>query len=192
MIPGVASGVMNIMLQFIYLDILQTDKWLIPIFDQELDNEGNFIDDQSFTSQFEQQGFQSMYSFKNLGSTLLFCFLIISMYMCYHLFKAFENRVAQFKKATYYLENKLFWCSTIRFIIQQFQPLLISSLINLYSVSKFLNQSFIAQIHFTCDLFKFLVFYFNHYCAYHFSLGNDKSNQTRDNGGNGSVLVPTD
>lgn len=46
-IPGVASSVMNIMLQFIYLDILQTDKWLIPLFQRERDVDGNIIEDES-------------------------------------------------------------------------------------------------------------------------------------------------
>lgn len=134
-IPGVASSVMSIVLEFIYLDILQTDKWLTPYFTQEKDDDGNFIDDESFSQYFDQQGFQSMYAFSNLGSTLLFSFLFLALFSTYLISKLLATLYPIFEKAVTYLEAKLFWNSTVRFIVQQFQPLLISALINLFQVS---------------------------------------------------------
>ncbi|TNV86695.1 hypothetical protein FGO68_gene10823 [Halteria grandinella] len=134
-IPGLASSVMNIVLQFIYLDILQTDKWMTPYFTQEKDEDGNFIEDESYSQYFDQQGFQSMYTFNNLGSTLLFSFIFLALYSVYLLCKLLANIFPSIGKVGNYLEGKLFWNSTCRFIIQQFQPLLISALINLFQLN---------------------------------------------------------
>ncbi|TNV86341.1 hypothetical protein FGO68_gene4599 [Halteria grandinella] len=133
-IPGITSTFMSIVLQFIQLDILQTDKWLIPSFPKEKDEEGNFKEDEGLNDYFEQQGFQSMYTFKNLGSTLIFSFLLIALFFTYLIFKMLAKRGSYAKKVQSYLERKLFWNSTCRFIIQQFQPLLISALINLFQL----------------------------------------------------------
>jgi len=145
-IPGVASSVMSIALQFIYLDILQTDKWLTPYFKQEKDDDGNFIDDESFSQYFDQQGFQSMYAFNNLGSTLLFSFLFLALYSAYLISKMLAALYPSFERVVTYLESKLFWNSTVRFIVQQFQPLLISALINIFQVRLNLLFTRIAEI----------------------------------------------
>ncbi|TNV86189.1 hypothetical protein FGO68_gene6733 [Halteria grandinella] len=133
-IPGIASPIMNIVLQFIYLDLLQTDQWLNPFLSQEkVDDEYN-LDDEPLNENFDQQGFQSMYAFKNLGSTLIFTIIMISLFASYFTFAACEDSSPLIGKLVRYLRNMLFWNSSFRFIIQQFQPLLISSLINMYSL----------------------------------------------------------
>ncbi|TNV85934.1 hypothetical protein FGO68_gene8988 [Halteria grandinella] len=114
-IPGIASPVMSLILQFIYLDLLQTDKWLVP-----KEDEG-----QGLNYYFEQQGFKSVNILFNLGSTLIYTFGLIGLYLIY-LFS-----ICLAKRFALYLEKRLFWGTTIRFIIQQFQPMLISALINM-------------------------------------------------------------
>ncbi|TNV85983.1 hypothetical protein FGO68_gene12606 [Halteria grandinella] len=114
-IPGIASPVMSLILQFIYLDLLQTDRWLVP-----KEEEG-----QGLNYYFEQQGFKSVNILFNLGSTLIYTFGLIGIYLVYLI------SICIFKRVAMYLEKGLFWGSTIRFIIQQFQPMLISALINL-------------------------------------------------------------
>ncbi|TNV86418.1 hypothetical protein FGO68_gene17688 [Halteria grandinella] len=125
---------MNIVLQFIYLDILQTDKWLIPFFQKDRDDDGNLIEDEPLSEYFEQSGFQSMLMFKNLGSTLIFSLILINLYVFYMLSSGLGFIHTAFSKVAEKLESKLFWNSGTRFLIQQFQPLLVTSLINLYSL----------------------------------------------------------
>lgn len=74
-IPCIAQPIMSLILQFIYLDLLQTDLWLSPLL-AEGDNEDD--EDEALNSFFEDSGFQSMFMIKNLGSTFIFmCILFI-------------------------------------------------------------------------------------------------------------------
>ncbi|TNV86252.1 hypothetical protein FGO68_gene12117 [Halteria grandinella] len=137
-IPGIAQSFMNIMLQFVYLDILQTDLWLKPFFASEKDDDGNLLEDEGLNEYFEQQGYQSMQSLKNLGSTLIFSISLIALFTGYLFFIMLGNIHSSVEKGQQYLQKKLFWNSSCRFIVQQYQPLIISSLINLYSL-KFIS-----------------------------------------------------
>ncbi|TNV86287.1 hypothetical protein FGO68_gene17282 [Halteria grandinella] len=133
-IPGVAQPIMNIVLQFIYLDILQTDKWLTPIFAKDRDEQGNLLQDEPLSEYFEQSGFQSMLMLKNLGSTLIFSALLLFLYIAYLLSTGLGVIYLPLTKLANILEGRLFWGSGIRFVIQQFQPLMITSIINVYSI----------------------------------------------------------
>ncbi|TNV86143.1 hypothetical protein FGO68_gene16416 [Halteria grandinella] len=117
---------MSIVLQFIQLDILQTDKWLTPQF--------TIDSDQGLNEYFEEQGYQSMFTAINLGSTFIFSFMLLTLFLVYPLISMLGKRSTFLEKVEKYLREKLFWESSIRFVIQQFQPLLISALINLYSL----------------------------------------------------------
>ena len=66
------------MLSFIYLDILMTDKWLIPIIYGDTDEDD---DDHALNSQFEDNGFGSMSLIKNLQSTFVYLVIILSSYV---------------------------------------------------------------------------------------------------------------
>lgn len=71
---------MNIVLSFIYMDFLQTDKWLSPLLENDTDESGNAIEDDCLNQYFEQSGFQSAFTFKNLGSTLVFSLLLVVLF----------------------------------------------------------------------------------------------------------------
>ncbi|TNV86294.1 hypothetical protein FGO68_gene17292 [Halteria grandinella] len=129
-IPGVAQPIMNIILQFIYLDVLQTDKWLNPIFENQFKEADQ--EDEGLSLFFQQSGFQSMIIFKNLGSTLIFTIVMISLYLIQPLLGTVAVLSPKLSVQNEKLKGSLYWNSGIRFIIQQFQPLLIASLINLY------------------------------------------------------------
>ena len=65
---GVAQVIQSAMLNYIYLDILQTEDWMIPwIFPGD---DGS--NDYALNPQFDMNGFSSMILIKNLGSTFLY------------------------------------------------------------------------------------------------------------------------
>ncbi|TNV85777.1 hypothetical protein FGO68_gene10973 [Halteria grandinella] len=128
-IPGIAQPFMSIVLQFIQLDLLQTDQWLTPIFYMNED------EDESLSEYLEEQGYQSMFIINNLGSTLVFSLILTALFFCFPAIARLGKCYATMQALNKYLQRILFWNSSIRFIIQQFQPLLISAIINLYYVS---------------------------------------------------------
>jgi hypothetical protein len=90
-VPGVANMIQSIILNIIYLDMLYTSEWLIPLFqDRNLDSEGNLLLDQSRNIYLENSGFSSQLVLINLGSTLLFLAILFSLYLIYWLLKYAE------------------------------------------------------------------------------------------------------
>ncbi|TNV86247.1 hypothetical protein FGO68_gene4926 [Halteria grandinella] len=75
-----------------------------------------------------------MYSFLNLGSSLLFSLLLLFLFIIYYLCDLLSPHFTTPSKVASILSRYLFWGSSTRFLIQQFQPLLITALINLYSI----------------------------------------------------------
>jgi hypothetical protein len=74
-IPGVAQIIQRVLISFIYLDALQTEKWLVPLFFKDAEDEAN--PDHAVNSFFEQNGFQSMNIVKNLGSTFVYLIALL-------------------------------------------------------------------------------------------------------------------
>jgi len=77
-VPGIGKIIMTSLLNFIYLDILQTDLWLFPLIFppktmQELDEEDD--DDKPLNIYFDENGFGSKLLIKNLGSTFVYLVL---------------------------------------------------------------------------------------------------------------------
>lgn len=68
-IPGIATVINVVLLNLIYLDVLETDKWLLPLIYNE--NEPTNLDI-PLNSYFDDNGFSSLYYTKNIGSTLVF------------------------------------------------------------------------------------------------------------------------
>jgi hypothetical protein len=61
------------MLQMVYLDIMQTNEWLIPYFQRvNVDSSGNSLDDNTLNFYFDNSGFSSMHMLINLGSTFVY------------------------------------------------------------------------------------------------------------------------
>ena len=70
-VPGIGKIIMTSLLNFIYLDILQTDLWLNPLIfpKKEIDEEE---DDEPLNIYFDENGFGSKMLIKNLGSTFVY------------------------------------------------------------------------------------------------------------------------
>jgi hypothetical protein len=72
-VPGIASLIQSIILNFIYLDIMQTGSWLSPFLKStNIDDEGIVQEETSLNSYIENSGFQSMNMVENLGSTIIY------------------------------------------------------------------------------------------------------------------------
>ncbi len=97
-VPGVASIVQSILLNLIYIDILQTDLWLIPAIKEanKLSAE-DLSSDRSFNYYFESSGFSSTIMLINMGSTLVYVAFYASLVVIYLLLEAigiFNKRYA--------------------------------------------------------------------------------------------------
>ncbi|TNV86253.1 hypothetical protein FGO68_gene15283 [Halteria grandinella] len=130
-IPGIASPIQSLISTIIYMDLLLTDKWLTS----HLDESSESNEDEPLNIFFESQGFQSKHLFINLGSTLVFMIMQICLLMFTGLMSLFSSTSSRAEKLFEFLHKRLIWGRTIRFIIQQFQPLIFSSLINIRSQS---------------------------------------------------------
>ncbi|TNV87100.1 hypothetical protein FGO68_gene11553 [Halteria grandinella] len=124
-IPGQVSLITTIIMNLIYMDLLQTDLWINNIID--LDSE----DDDAICPSFKLAGYSSKLTIKNLGSTFVFIFILAAYQMGLLLTKIFtifftiEKVMNVFQKA----KASLYWNMLIRFIIQQYQAIMISSLV---------------------------------------------------------------
>ena len=95
-VPGLAQMIQSIILNFIYLDILQTSMWLSPFLSvQDMDSEGVIQSDFSINDYFDQSGFNSMVMVKNLGSSLIYLavyFVALVIYMFLYMFRTFFEK----------------------------------------------------------------------------------------------------
>ena len=82
-VPGVAKIVQSALLNFIYLDLLQTDKWLTPLLFPDKASTSDAFDDQPLNAYFDENGFQSKMSMRNLGSTFVYL-LTLSFVLCFY------------------------------------------------------------------------------------------------------------
>ncbi len=140
-VPGVASMIQSIILQTIYLDILQADDWLTPFFQSfNVDSDGNSLTDQGLNQYFENSGFSSVHMLINLGSTTIYVLVFLGLMIGHAVFKTIAFKFSRKSKENWvskirdWLGQKLYWSSLLRFIIQQFYAILLSALINLYDV----------------------------------------------------------
>jgi len=84
--------------------------------------------DQPFNIFFEEVGYQTKYLIANLGSTFLYLVAILVLLIFIPLLEAIGvKRVEPFKK-------KLIWNGVIRFIIQQYPPMILCSGINMFAL----------------------------------------------------------
>jgi hypothetical protein len=79
-VPGIANMIQQIILQIVFLDILQTSDWLVPFFERvNIDSDGNSVGDDSLNLYFANSGLSSMYMFINMGSTFIFIIAFIAL-----------------------------------------------------------------------------------------------------------------
>ncbi|TNV86328.1 hypothetical protein FGO68_gene1229 [Halteria grandinella] len=138
-IPGIASPIQSLLSTIIYMDVLLTDEWLSALLENSI-KPSEMEDDSPVNLFLESQGFKSKLLLQNLGSTLVF--LLIQIFLLLYTGMMWLLRSASFlaEKQYQFLSARLLWGSTIRFLIQQFQPLLFASLINIRSFSHFRSQ----------------------------------------------------
>ncbi|TNV86571.1 hypothetical protein FGO68_gene9232 [Halteria grandinella] len=133
-IPGVASPIQSLLSSLIYMDLLLTDKWLANYLEYSV-MPSELEKDEAMNIYFDSQGFQSKLVLQNLGSTLVFLLMHIFLLLYTGLMGQLSSVTDIAKKQYLILHPRLFWGGTIRFIIQQFQPLIFASLINISSTS---------------------------------------------------------
>jgi hypothetical protein len=84
------------------MDLLQTDRWLIPmLFDEKLGNEGEDNEENSnaLNQYFDENGFSTKVSIKNLGSTFVYMVLYCLILLMIPILKILGKRVARLKNA---------------------------------------------------------------------------------------------
>jgi hypothetical protein len=160
-VPGSANLIQMVLLNFIYLDILYTDKWLIPLLfteDNDKDeDDGEYVDlGGPLNDFFDENGFSSKYLIENLGSTFVYVIVLVFLLLLILLMPLFESLCSSIKIVTLFLKKHMIWNVTLRFIIQQAPPISIACGINLYllnfkrldgkSVSSALSLIFIFSI----------------------------------------------
>lgn len=70
----------------------------------------------------------------NLGSTLVYLFILLNLYLLYLLLFLLASFMPKLEKCMTFLRSKLFWSWPLTFLLQQFQPLVMLSIINLYEM----------------------------------------------------------
>ncbi|TNV87094.1 hypothetical protein FGO68_gene10709 [Halteria grandinella] len=129
--------IQQIMFQIVYLDLLQTDKWLPEL----LFSKKVLSQDEGLNEYFELNGLESTKLLINLGSTLIFLIVFIQI----HIAIPILDRLVpiSFFKTRDLIEKKkaeIYWSFSIRLFIQQFTPLVLSSLINVTKVNQLLSS----------------------------------------------------
>ena len=86
-IPVIAQLITKIILKFLYLDVLQTEDWLLPWLTAEESDLPDDYEDSALNEYFDLFGFDTMQIIKNLGSTLIYmgfiigCFLLVPLFL---------------------------------------------------------------------------------------------------------------
>jgi len=76
-VPGIALLILGVLLNFVQMDILQTDKWLFGLF---FDDEANALDS-PLNSYFDQNGFTSRSFIKCVGSAFVFLWILVILFL---------------------------------------------------------------------------------------------------------------
>ena len=130
-VPGLAQIFMQLFLNLIYVDLLMTDRWLLPFFYKK----GEVDDDtQVMNEYFSENGFESMTLVKNLGSTFLYLLVYLSLIFAYLVLKVLAWKSMTLKILAEKVSGWLFWNASIKFMISQFPPLFIAAFINLNAI----------------------------------------------------------
>ncbi|TNV87030.1 hypothetical protein FGO68_gene3094 [Halteria grandinella] len=115
-------------MDLVYMDLLQTDLWINNIIDLASE------DDNAICPSFKLAGYSSKLTISNLGSTFVFIFILISFQVGLVLTKILTVLIPieRFKRAYLKAKNRLYWNMLMRFAIQQYQAIMISSLVCIY------------------------------------------------------------
>ncbi|TNV87273.1 hypothetical protein FGO68_gene13443 [Halteria grandinella] len=169
-VPGLVQIVQQILLNFIYMDLFQTDKWVIPLFYTE----DQLAMDEPLNMFFDLNGLGSPRFIVTTGSSFVFLVIFISEHLLYIISRDFLSRFTVWgKRIADKLSTKLHWAGTVRFIMQQFAPLLLASVMNLFKVIPkiliFYSLSF-QMLEITSTYNALQLFQFLHHTSYQNSL----------------------
>ena len=104
-VPGISSQILSSLLNFIYLDVLMSDKWFEKIFygtNKEDDSKGRILEAQSdpyrdepLNQFFDLNGFSSKSLIKNLGSTFIYLLIYIVGYLILYLLNLYITKKSE-------------------------------------------------------------------------------------------------
>jgi hypothetical protein len=95
--------------------------------------------DKGINNYFDENGISSMFSIKNLGSTLVYIAFITTGYLLLIISYIMHGIFGIFESTHLFLKKYMMWNFTLRLLIQQFQPIIMFSIINLYHLDNELN-----------------------------------------------------
>jgi hypothetical protein len=129
-VPGIAQTIQAVILKFLYLDVLMTDEWLYPLISKEEeelldssipdDEDDEIWQDKAINEYFEQNGIQSMFAVKNLGSTLVYLVVVIFFYILLVFISLLYGMFGILKGTYLFIKRHMVWNFTLRLLIQQF------------------------------------------------------------------------
>ena len=89
-VPGIASQILSSLINFIYLDVLMSEKWFEKIFYRSISNgnkarilisESEMERDLPLNEFFDNNGFSTKSLIKNLGSTFIYLLIYLFGYL---------------------------------------------------------------------------------------------------------------
>ena len=83
---------------------------------------------------------------KNLGSTFIYLIVYLIGYLVLIILQVFSRCTKRFTWLEGKLKDSLIWNSSLRFIMQQFPPLLISGILNMYFLRWDSNPNAICSV----------------------------------------------
>jgi hypothetical protein len=129
-VPGIAQTIQAVILKFLYLDVLMTDEWLYPLISKEEeelldtsipdDEDDEIWQDKAINEYFEQNGIQSMFAVKNLGSTLVYLVVVIFFYIVLVFISLLYGMFGILNGTYLFIKRHMVWNFTLRLLIQQF------------------------------------------------------------------------
>ena len=123
--------------------------------------------DRGINSYFDDNGITSMFAVKNLGSTLVYIAFVIVAYLALILSYIFQGLFGIFESTHLFIKKYMMWNFTLRLSIQQFQPMIMLSIINLYHMdsnlilylsSTILTYCLIIILHLLISIMMFVIY----------------------------------
>jgi hypothetical protein len=123
--------------------------------------------DRGINSYFDDNGITSMFAVKNLGSTLVYIAFVIVAYLALILSYIFQGLFGIFESTHLFIKKYMMWNFTLRLSIQQFQPMIMLSIINLYHMdsnlilylsSTILTYFLIIILHLLISIMMFVIY----------------------------------
>lgn len=121
----------------IYFDILQTDKWFSLCLPETPEGFEDF--DEPLNAYFDANGFGSKSVILNLGSTAVLIAVFILLHIIAMVLKPCSKVYPRLGKLKEKLHSSLYWDGSLRFLVQQYVPITLSSIISLQSVSSIMK-----------------------------------------------------